>query len=109
MSAPCDGPTSDAEPDSSVQVDAEPYLHEANPLWSVRPADVSSESVRLRFVVRPNGRVAPRTLRVDGTDDRRWVMKARRWLMRTRFIPVTRDGCPVAQWMSLAHSYGRSQ
>jgi hypothetical protein len=85
-------------------VPAESRLIGANALREVPPADAPADTVRVRFLVASNGRVSPRTVRVSGTIDRHWIIRARGWLMRTRFAPTVRRQCSVPQWMDLTYA-----
>jgi hypothetical protein len=90
--------------DSAKTVPAEPRLIGANTLRDIHPADAPTDTVRVQVIVASNGRVAPWTVRVTGTPDRRLIIRARGWLARARFTPVTRCRCGVPQWMGLTYA-----
>jgi hypothetical protein len=100
----CAGRAGSSTADSTKTIPAESRLIGPNALWDLRPADTSADTVRVRFLVASNGRVAPWTVRVSGTTDKHWMVRARGWLTRTRFRPTLRGRCGVPQWMDLTYA-----
>jgi hypothetical protein len=89
--------------DSMKTVAGEPRLIGPNPLDGLPPPEGPAGTVRIRFLVGANGRVAPWTVGFSGTTDRHWMIHTRVWVTRARFRPVVRRRCEVPQWMDLKY------
>lgn len=90
-----------ASRDSLAPVDIEPAPQQLSLLKAGAPKDAAGRPVVLRFLVTAEGRVDTASVAAEGTDDAKWLSRARRELARARFDPAELGHCRVPRWINL--------